>query len=64
MHPIVLYNHAIGKILRTLDKMPKTFNKKTLIPYNPDWISSQKSNLAQTMRLIVLYNHAKNWEDP
>ena len=57
---IVLYNHEkIGAILRTLGENTKSLKKGQSIPYNPALIFFQKSNIAQTMRLIVFYNHAK-----
>ena len=70
MRPIVLYNHA-KKWEDPWDRFlenNKTLNKGTLnshlIVNCAGLIFFQKSNLAQTMRPIVLYNHAKNWEDP
>ena len=66
MCPIALYNQAkIGQILRAVSKkkQKKPLKIGHLIPFNPGLIFFlHESNLAQTIRPIVLYNHAKNWK--
>ena len=55
----------IEKILRALlEKTPKTLKNGHLFPYDTELRIFEKSHLAQTMCNIVLYNHAKNLEDP
>ena len=51
-------------ILRTLGENTTNLNNGHSIPNNPGLKFFQKSILAKTMSLIVIYNNAKIWKDP
>ena len=56
----------LGRSLRVGEKAKKV-KEHLFYPYSPtiqDQKFFQKNHLTQTKRFIVLYNHAKNWEDP
>ena len=65
MPHIALYNHAKWTdSQRPLQEKPKTLKIRHLIPNNL-WLKiPQRGRLAETKQAIVLYNHAKNLEDP
>ena len=66
MCQITLYSdEKIGQILRAvLEKSKKILTIGHSTPFNPVLSFFNASNLAQTMHLLVLYDHAKNWEVP
>ena len=66
MCPIVLYNHAINWAdpSNHFGEKAKNIENRTLNPLKSRIKSIfHKSNLAQTMCPIALYNHTKNMED-